>query len=41
MEGRIELIVVPVDDVGRAKEFYVDKCGFRPTRAGLIHLGQD
>jgi len=28
MEGRIELIVVPVEDVDREKEFYVDKCGF-------------
>jgi len=28
MEGRIELIVLPVEDVDRAKEFYVERCGF-------------
>jgi catechol 2,3-dioxygenase-like lactoylglutathione lyase family enzyme len=28
MQGRIELIVVPVEDVDRAKEFYVEQCGF-------------
>jgi catechol 2,3-dioxygenase-like lactoylglutathione lyase family enzyme len=29
MQGRIEPIVVPVEDVDRAKEFYVEQCGFR------------
>ena len=28
MEGKIELIVLPVEDVDRAKTFYVDNCGF-------------
>jgi catechol 2,3-dioxygenase-like lactoylglutathione lyase family enzyme len=28
MNGKIELIVLPVDDVDRAKAFYVDTCGF-------------
>jgi catechol 2,3-dioxygenase-like lactoylglutathione lyase family enzyme len=28
MQGKIELILLPVADVDRAKEFYVDTCGF-------------
>jgi catechol 2,3-dioxygenase-like lactoylglutathione lyase family enzyme len=28
MNGKIELILLPVSDVDRAKEFYVDTCGF-------------
>ena len=28
MKGRIELIVLPVADVDRAKQFYVEQCGF-------------
>ena len=28
MEGKIELILLPVADVDRAKAFYVDRCGF-------------
>jgi catechol 2,3-dioxygenase-like lactoylglutathione lyase family enzyme len=28
MDGKIELILLPVEDVDRAKEFYVDRCGF-------------
>ncbi|HEX6472072.1 MAG TPA: VOC family protein [Streptosporangiaceae bacterium] len=28
MEYRLELVIVPVSDVDRAKEFYVDKVGF-------------
>ncbi len=28
MNGQIELILLPVADVDRAKEFYVEKCGF-------------
>ena len=28
MNGKIELILLPVADVDRAKEFYVEKCGF-------------
>jgi catechol 2,3-dioxygenase-like lactoylglutathione lyase family enzyme len=29
MDWRLEVVVVPVSDVDRAKEFYVDKLGFR------------
>lgn len=29
MEWTLEVIVVPVSDVERAKEFYVERCGFR------------
>jgi catechol 2,3-dioxygenase-like lactoylglutathione lyase family enzyme len=28
MNGQIELVMLPVADVDRAKEFYVEKCGF-------------
>lgn len=28
MDGKIELILLPVADVDRTKEFYVDTCGF-------------
>ena len=28
MDYKLELVVVPVTDVDRAKAFYVDKCGF-------------
>jgi catechol 2,3-dioxygenase-like lactoylglutathione lyase family enzyme len=28
MEYKLELVVIPVSDVDRAKEFYVDKVGF-------------
>jgi catechol 2,3-dioxygenase-like lactoylglutathione lyase family enzyme len=28
MNGKIELLLLPVSDVDRAKEFYVEKCGF-------------
>ena len=28
MNGKIELILLPVSDVDRAKEFYVERCGF-------------
>ena len=30
MEYRLELVAVPVSDVERAKEFYVDRAGFNP-----------
>jgi catechol 2,3-dioxygenase-like lactoylglutathione lyase family enzyme len=30
MDWRLELISVPVSDVDRAKDFYVDKLGFNP-----------
>ncbi|MFD7440834.1 VOC family protein [Streptomyces sp. NPDC059909] len=29
MEWTLEVITVPVTDVDRAREFYVDRCGFR------------
>jgi catechol 2,3-dioxygenase-like lactoylglutathione lyase family enzyme len=29
MEYRLELVLIPVADVDRAKDFYVDKCGFK------------
>jgi catechol 2,3-dioxygenase-like lactoylglutathione lyase family enzyme len=28
MDWKIELLAVPVSDIDRAKEFYVEKCGF-------------
>ena len=28
MNGKIELLLLPVEDVDRAKEFYVERCGF-------------
>ena len=28
MNGKIELLLLPVGDVDRAKEFYVEQCGF-------------
>ena len=31
MNGKKELIVLPVEDVDRAKAFYIDACGFDPT----------
>ena len=30
MDWKLELVAVPVSDVDRAKEFYVDKVGFNP-----------
>jgi predicted enzyme related to lactoylglutathione lyase len=30
MDWRLELVQVPVSDVDRAKEFYVEKIGFKP-----------
>jgi catechol 2,3-dioxygenase-like lactoylglutathione lyase family enzyme len=29
MNGKIELLLLPVEDVDRAKEFYVERCGFQ------------
>ena len=28
MDYKLELVLIPVSDVDRAKEFYVQKCGF-------------
>jgi catechol 2,3-dioxygenase-like lactoylglutathione lyase family enzyme len=32
MDYRLELVIVPVSDVDRAKEFYVEKAGFNPDQ---------
>jgi catechol 2,3-dioxygenase-like lactoylglutathione lyase family enzyme len=32
MDFRLELVAVPVSDVERAKEFYVEKAGFNPDQ---------
>jgi catechol 2,3-dioxygenase-like lactoylglutathione lyase family enzyme len=29
MDYKLELVLIPVTDVDRAKEFYVEKCGFK------------
>ena len=33
VEMKLELVSVPVSDIDRAKEFYVDKAGFNPDHA--------
>ena len=30
MDWKLELVVVPVSDVDRAKDFYIEKAGFQP-----------
>ena len=30
MDFKLELVLIPVADVDRAKRFYVDTCGFTP-----------
>ncbi len=37
MEFKLELVLVPVTDVDRAKSFYVEQAGFRP---GCGHPGR-
>ena len=32
MDYKLELVAVPVSDVDRAKEFYVERAGFNPDR---------
>ncbi|GAA1806625.1 glyoxalase superfamily protein [Agromyces neolithicus] len=39
MDWKIELIFVPVTDVDRAKEFYVDKLGFNADHDQRVHEG--
>jgi catechol 2,3-dioxygenase-like lactoylglutathione lyase family enzyme len=39
MDWKIELIHVPVTDVDRAKEFYVDKLGFNADHDRTVHEG--
>src|SRR5215208_2181393 len=39
MDWKIELIFVPVSDVDRAKEFYVEKLGFNPDHDRTVREG--
>ena len=39
MDWKIELIFVPVTDVDRAKEFYVEKLGFNADHDTTVHEG--
>lgn len=39
MDMKLELVVVPVSDVERAKSFYVDKVGFNPDQDHTIKPG--
>jgi catechol 2,3-dioxygenase-like lactoylglutathione lyase family enzyme len=39
MDWKIELIFVPVSDVDRAKEFYVEKLGFNADHDRTVHEG--
>ena len=39
MDWKIELIFVPVTDVDRAKEFYVEKLGFNADHDRTVHEG--
>jgi hypothetical protein len=32
MEYKLEVVLIPVSDVDRAKSFYVDQCGVQPGR---------
>lgn len=41
MDWKIELVFVPVTDVDRAKEFYVDKLGSTPTTTAPCTKGVD
>ncbi|MFS0700966.1 glyoxalase superfamily protein [Cellulomonas sp. 179-A 4D5 NHS] len=36
MDFRLELVIVPVSDVDRAKEFYVDKVGFVADQDNVV-----
>ena len=39
MDYKIELITIPVSDVDRAKDFYVDGCGFAADHDHVVHEG--
>lgn len=39
MDYRLELVAIPVSDVDRAKEFYVERAGFNPDHDHVV--GQD
>jgi catechol 2,3-dioxygenase-like lactoylglutathione lyase family enzyme len=36
MDYKLELIILPVSDVDRAKSFYVDKCGFNEDHDHIV-----
>jgi catechol 2,3-dioxygenase-like lactoylglutathione lyase family enzyme len=36
MDFRLELVAVPVSDVDRAKDFYVERCGFNADHDHLV-----
>jgi catechol 2,3-dioxygenase-like lactoylglutathione lyase family enzyme len=36
MDFKLELVIVPVSDVDRAKDFYVDKVGFNPDQDNVV-----
>jgi catechol 2,3-dioxygenase-like lactoylglutathione lyase family enzyme len=36
MDFKLELVIVPVSDVDRAKDFYVDKVGFHPDQDNVV-----
>src|SRR4051794_5086760 len=40
MRGRIEVVVVPVSDADLAKEFWVDRLGFRLDQDSVVPSGQ-
>ena len=39
MEMKLELVIVPVSDVDRAKSFYSDKVGFNPDQDHVVKPG--
>jgi catechol 2,3-dioxygenase-like lactoylglutathione lyase family enzyme len=39
MDMKLEVVVVPVSDVDRAKEFYVDKLGFNADHDRTVYEG--
>lgn len=39
MDLKLEVVVIPVSDVDKAKEFYVDTLGFRADADYLINGG--
>jgi catechol 2,3-dioxygenase-like lactoylglutathione lyase family enzyme len=36
MDWKLELVAIPVSDVDRAKEFYVEKAGFNPDHDHVV-----
>lgn len=39
MDYKLELVAIPVSDVDRAKEFYVDRAGFNPDHDHAVGEG--